>query len=148
LRKQTTTLARKGIITAAQAASMILIRAKDMAQAIEIANELAVEHVEVMARNADKLASRLTTSGAIFLGPYTPTVVGDFVAGPSHVLPTGGAGKSFAGLTVDQFQRRTSVIWYEKRALHKSLGALLTFSRAEQLDAHARSASIRFKSDK
>jgi hypothetical protein len=74
----------------------------------------------------------------------SPTVVGDFVAGPSHVLPTGGAGRSFAGLTVDQFQRRSSVIWYEKKALRKSLDALLTFSKAEQLDAHARSAEIRF----
>jgi histidinol dehydrogenase len=147
LRKQTATLARKGIITSAQAASMILIRVKNMAQAVEIANELAVEHIEVMARNADKLASRLTTSGAIFLGLYTPTVVGDFVAGPSHVLPTGGAGKSFAGLTVDQFQRRTSVIWYDQKALRKSLNALLTFSKAEQLDAHARSARIRFSNE-
>lgn len=147
LRKQTETLARKGIITAAQAASMILIRAKNLAQAVDVANELAVEHVEVMFSNfrrADTFAGKLTTSGAIFLGPYTPTVVGDFVAGPSHVLPTGGAGKSFAGLTVDRFQRRTSVIWYEKNALRKSLDALLTFSKAEQLDAHARSAQIRF----
>lgn len=147
LRKQTQTLARKGIISSAQAASMVLIRAKNVAQAIDIANELAVEHVEVMlsnSRRADALAAKLTTSGAIFLGPYTPTVVGDFVAGPSHVLPTGAAGKSFAGLTVDQFQRRTSVIWYEKKALRKSLDALLTFSKAEQLDAHARSVSIRF----
>lgn len=149
LRKQTETLARKGIITAAQAASMILIRSKNMTQAIDIANELAVEHVEVMLstfKQTDALARKLTTSGAIFLGPYTPTVVGDFVAGPSHVLPTGAAGKSFAGLTVDQFQRRTSVIAYEKKALRKSLDALLTFSKAEQLDAHARSAAIRFRS--
>jgi histidinol dehydrogenase len=144
LQKQTRTLARKGIITAAQAASMLLIRARNIGQAIEIANELAVEHVEVMTRNADKLATKLTTSGAIFLGPYTPTVLGDFVAGPSHVLPTGAAGKSFAGLTVDQFQRRTSVIRYEWKALHKSLDALLPFSKAEQLDAHARSAEMRF----
>lgn len=147
LKNQTTTLARRGIITAAQAASMILIRAKNMAQAVEIGNELAVEHIEVMLstfKQADSLARKLTTSGAIFLGPYTPTVVGDFVAGPSHVLPTGGAGKSFAGLTVDQFQRRTSVVAYDKRSLRKSLDALLRFSTAEQLDAHARSAQIRF----
>jgi histidinol dehydrogenase len=147
LRKQTETLARKGIITAAQAASMILIRAKNMAQAIDIVNELAVEHVEVILstfKQADNLARKLTTSGALFLGPYTPTVVGDFVAGPSHVLPTGAAGKSFAGLTVNQFQRRTSVIAYEKKTLRKSLDALLTISKAEQLDAHARSADIRF----
>lgn len=146
LRKQTETLARKGIITAAQAASMVLIRAKSMSQAVEIANELAVEHVEVMVGSraaCDKLAGKLTTSGAIFLGSYTPTVVGDFVAGPSHVLPTGGAAKSFAGLTVDQFQRRTSVVSYEKPALRRSLDALLTFSRAEQLDAHGKSTRIR-----
>ena len=147
VRKQTARLTRKGIITAAQAASMVLVRARNMTQAVAIANELAVEHVEVMfasLRRAEALAKKLTTSGAIFLGPHTPTVVGDFVAGPSHVLPTGGAGRSFAGLTVDQFQRRTSVVCYGKSALRKSLDALLAFSQAEQLDAHAWSAAIRF----
>jgi len=75
-------------------------------------------------------------------------VGGDFVAGPSHELPTGGAGKSFPGLTVDQFQRRTSIVRFDKKSLKKSLPFIKTFSELEGLDAHGHSASIRFaKSD-
>jgi histidinol dehydrogenase len=83
------------------------------------------------------------TTGAIFLGGYSPTVLGDYVAGPSHTLPTGGAGASFAGLTVDQFQRRTSVVEYNRGALKKSLAAIKKFAQVEGLDAHGTSASIR-----
>jgi histidinol dehydrogenase len=71
-------------------------------------------------------------------------VLGDYVAGPSHELPTGGAGAAFAGLTVDQFQRRTSVVEYARGALKKSLPAVATFAKAEGLGAHGRSATIRF----
>ncbi|HXM26630.1 MAG TPA: histidinol dehydrogenase, partial [Chthoniobacterales bacterium] len=80
----------------------------------------------------------------IFLGSYSPVVAGDFMAGPSHELPTGGAGKSFGGLTVDQFQRRTSVVCYSAEALQRSLSVLDKFSEAEHLEAHGRSARIRF----
>jgi histidinol dehydrogenase len=97
-----------------------------------------------MTRNACDLGSRIVTAGAIFLGSYTPTVLGDYVAGPSHTLPTGGAGAAFAGLTVDQFQRRTSVIHYEKSALKRALRAVNTFAQAEGLQAHGQSARIRF----
>jgi histidinol dehydrogenase len=72
-------------------------------------------------------------------------VLGDYVAGPSHTLPTGGAGVSFAGLTVDQFQRRTSVVQYSQAALRKSLGAVQKFAELEGLDAHGRSAEIRLE---
>jgi histidinol dehydrogenase len=70
---------------------------------------------------------------------------GDFLAGPSHELPTGGAGKSFAGLTADQFQRRTSVVQYDSESLRKSVPVISQFSRVEHLDAHGRSATIRFE---
>ena len=72
---------------------------------------------------------KILTAGAIFLGGFSPTVLGDYVAGPSHTLPTGGAGASFAGLTVDQFQRRTSVVEYNRVSLKKALSAVKTFSR-------------------
>ena len=85
------------------------------------------------------------TAGAIFLGSFSPTVLGDYVAGPSHTLPTGGAGASFAGLTVDQFQRRTSVVEYTRASLKKSLKAVQKFAQLEGLDAHGRSASIRLE---
>ena len=86
---------------------------------------------------------QLVTTGGIFLGGISPVVGGDFLAGPSHELPTGGAGKSFAGLTVDQFQRRTSVVMFDEPSLRASLPYLETFSAIEGLDAHGRSASIR-----
>jgi histidinol dehydrogenase len=85
----------------------------------------------------------LLTAGAIFLGNYSPTVLGDYVAGPSHTLPTGGAGASFAGLTVDQFQRRTSVVEYDRMSLQRALKGVKTFSAIEGLTAHGRSAECR-----
>lgn len=121
-----------------------LIHVKSLDEAISLTNRLAPEHCEIMTRHAAKVAERVSTAGAIFLGGFSPTVLGDYVAGPSHVLPTGGAGAAFAGLTVDQFQRRTSVVEYGRGALKKSLRAIQTFADAEGLDAHARSASIRF----
>ena len=88
-------------------------------------------------------SERILTAGAIFLGNDSPTVLGDYVAGPSHTLPTGGAGRSFAGLTVDQFQRRTSIVEYTKPALRKALKAVKKFAELEGLDAHGRSAEVR-----
>ena len=93
------------------------------------------------------MARKITTAGSHFLlANYSPTVLGDYVAGPSHTLPTGGAGASFAGLTVDQFQRRTSIVEYKKPALKKALKAVQSFAHMEGLDAHGRSAEIRLKS--
>jgi hypothetical protein len=86
---------------------------------VTVVNELAPEHCEIHARQAGKLAGRIVTAGAVFIGPWSPTVLGDYVAGPSHTLPT-GAGRSFAGLTMDQFQRRTSVIEYTKASLKRA----------------------------
>jgi histidinol dehydrogenase len=116
---------------------------KTLEDGIKLTNELAPEHCELMTRNANKVASSITTAGAIFIGSYSPTVLGDYVAGPSHTLPTGGAGASFAGLTVDQFQRRTSIVEYGKPALKKSLAAVKKFAEVEGLDAHGKSAEIR-----
>ena len=101
-----------------------LIQVATLDDGVALANRLAPEHCEVMTRRPADLAERILTAGAIFLGGWSPTVLGDYVAGPSHTLPTGGAGASFAGLTVDQFQRRTSVVEYDKAALRKSLPAL------------------------
>jgi histidinol dehydrogenase len=84
-----------------------------------------------------------SSAGAIFLGPWSPTVVGDYIAGPSHTLPTGGAGAAFPGLTVDQFMRRTSLIEYTPAALRKSLPTLEAFANVEGLLAHGVSARIR-----
>jgi histidinol dehydrogenase len=122
----------------------VCVLAKDIKQAIDIANQFAPEHCELMTKTNMKVLRAIKTAGAIFLGPWTPTVVGDYLAGPSHELPTGGAGTMFAGLTVDQFQRRTSVVELSQKALRKSLPALEAFGRVEGLDAHVASARIRF----
>jgi histidinol dehydrogenase len=119
------------------------IQTKTMDDAIALTNQLAPEHLEIMTRNAGKVSERITTAGAIFLGPWTPTVLGDYVAGPSHTLPTGGAGLSFPGLTADMFQRRTSLVEYSKPALKKSLKAVQKFAEMEGLDGHGKSAEMR-----
>ncbi|MCX6890536.1 MAG: histidinol dehydrogenase [Verrucomicrobia bacterium] len=121
-----------------------LIQVKTLDDMIALANELAPEHCEVMVRNARKVSDRILTAGAIFVGGYSPTVLGDYVSGPSHVLPTGGAGASFAGLTVDQFQRRTSIVEYNRASLKRALPAVRKFAEIEGLGAHGRSAEIRF----
>ena len=122
-----------------------LILVEDMEAAIRIANEYASEHVSIATEAPGEIALQLRTSGAIFLGGLSPVVGGDFLAGPSHELPTGGAGRSFAGLTADQFQRRTSVVMFDEASLRASLPHIETFSAIEGLDAHGRSASIRLK---
>jgi histidinol dehydrogenase len=120
-----------------------LIQVKSLEQAIELTNALAPEHCEIMTRGARKLSQKIFTAGAIFLGPWSPTVLGDYVAGPSHTLPTGGAGRSFAGLTVDQFQRRTSIVEYNRAALKRALPAVKKFAELEGLAAHGQSAECR-----
>ena len=122
-----------------------LIQVKDLNDAVDLANKLAPEHCEVMAGGSRRLVERIVTAGAIFVGPWSPTVLGDYVAGPSHTLPTGGAGRSFSGLTVDQFQRRTSVVEYSKSALEKSMATVEKMAIMEGLDAHGRSAAIRLE---
>ena len=142
--RQLPTLTRRDFIQRALDNNGWLIQVKEIADAIALVNQLAPEHCEVMTRRARDLSRRILTAGAIFLGPYSPTVLGDYVAGPSHTLPTGGAGASFAGLTVDQFQRRTSVIELSRASLRKSLPTLEKFAEVEGLGAHAASARVRF----
>jgi len=120
-----------------------LIQVKTLVDGVALANRLAPEHCEVMTRNPRQVSKGILTAGAIFLGPWSPTVLGDYVAGPSHTLPTGGAGASFAGLTVDQFQRRTSVVEYDRASLKKALPAAKKFAELEGLDAHGKSAEMR-----
>jgi histidinol dehydrogenase len=122
-----------------------LIQEPDLAAGVALANQLAPEHCEVITRDARRVSGGITTAGAIFLGNWSPTVLGDYVAGPSHVLPTSGAGASFAGLTVDQFQRRTSVVEYNRAALQKARKAVKTFAGLEGLTAHGQSAEVRLK---
>jgi histidinol dehydrogenase len=120
-----------------------LVLVKSLKAGIELANEYAAEHVSLVAKDEDRVTAQLVTSGAIFVGGYSPVAAGDFMAGPSHTLPTGGAGKAFPGLMADMFQRRTSIVKLSRASLAKSVRTIEQFSAVEGLDAHGRSASIR-----
>ena len=122
-----------------------LILVKSLKDGVAIANDFAPEHISIVAKDEAKLAAAITTSGAIFLGGHSPIAAGDFLAGPSHTLPTGGAGRSFPGLTVDMFQRRTSIVRLDAKSLRKSAPIIEVFAALEGLDAHGRSATIRLK---
>ena len=141
--RQLPKLARRELIQRALQNNGWLVQVKSLHDGVALANRLAPEHCEVMTRNPRKVSESILTAGAIFLGPWSPTVLGDYVAGPSHTLPTGGAGVSFAGLTVDQFQRRTSVVEYNRTSLKKALPAVKKFAELEGLGAHGKSAEIR-----
>ena len=145
LDRQRAALARGHLIGQALDRNGVCVLAKDLKQAVRVANEFAPEHLEIMVRNPARLVPQLKTAGALFVGPWSPTVVGDYLAGPSHELPTGGGGLSFSGLTVDQFCRRTSVVELTRAALLKSMPALETFGSVEGLDAHVASARVRFE---
>jgi histidinol dehydrogenase len=143
--RQMPKLARRDFIQRALDANSWLIQVKTLADGVALANRFAPEHCEVMTRNPRKVSGGILTAGAIFLGPWSPTVLGDYVAGPSHTLPTGGAGASFGGLTVDQFQRRTSVVEYGRASLKKALPVVQKFAELEGLGAHGKSAEVRLK---
>jgi histidinol dehydrogenase len=145
LARQMRGLSRRPLIERALGRNGWLVQVKTLADGIALANRLAPEHCEVVCRDARRVSERIVTAGALFLGAYSPTVLGDYVAGPSHTLPTGGAGASFAGLTVGEFQRRTSVVEYNRAALRRALPAVRQFAGLEGLDAHGRSAEIRFE---
>jgi histidinol dehydrogenase len=141
--KQLPKLARREFIQRVLDDNTWLIQVKSLEDGVVLANQLAPEHCEVITRNPRKVSEGILTAGAIFLGPWSPTVLGDYVAGPSHTLPTGGAGASFAGLSVDQFQRRTSYVEYTRTSLKKALPAVKKFAELEGLDAHGKSAELR-----
>ncbi len=145
VRAQAAKLSRREYLTEVLDRNAALVLVKKLADGVAIANDFAPEHISIVAKNEDALAARIHTSGAIFLGGWSPVAAGDFLAGPSHTLPTGGAGKSFPGLMADMFQRRTSIVRLDARSLRKSVATIEQFSRIEGLDAHGRSASIRFE---
>jgi histidinol dehydrogenase len=124
-----------------------LILVEDVGEAIGIVEDFAPEHLSLVIKDARQWAAHIRNAGAIFIGNFSPVAAGDFIAGPSHVLPTGGAAKAFSGLTIDQFYRRTSIVEYPQRALHRVRPHIESFCEVEQLDAHARSVTIRFDED-
>jgi histidinol dehydrogenase len=124
---------------------LLAVEVANLGEAAEVANRVAPEHLELIVSGGAvaRLVKSVTTAGAIMIGGLTPTVLGDFAAGPSHVLPTGGACRFSGGLQVADFLRRTSLLRYDRRSLRKAAPTVAALSRMERLDAHGRSASIR-----
>jgi len=116
---------------------------QDLAEAIRLANDFAAEHLQIQCRDSRQIAERIINAGAIFIGHYTPVATGDYYAGPSHTLPTGGSARFFGALNVNDFIKQTSIISYDEKALKQAAGAIKTIADAEGLDAHAKSATIR-----
>jgi len=143
--KQTPKLSRSKIIREVLKTGTFLLHVKSMEEGVAIVNAFAPEHLSLIVKDEDEVLAQIRTAGAIYLGADSPVAVGDFLAGPSHTLPTGGAGRSFSGLRADQFQRRTSIVKMDKRAVEKSLSVIEEFARLEGLDAHGKSTSIRLK---
>lgn len=140
---QLQTLARARYIREVLKQGTFILQVRNMAEAVDIANDFAAEHVSFICAEEKKWLPKIRTAGAIYLGNDSPVAVGDFLAGPSHTLPTGGSGRSFSGLRADQFQRRTSIVRMDKKAVRKSLAVVQEFARIEGLDAHGRSTAIR-----
>jgi histidinol dehydrogenase len=120
-----------------------LVLAHDADEAVACANELAPEHLHIIARDAAALAEQTVHAGAIFLGPYTPVALGDYVAGPSHVLPTGGTARFTSGLSANDFLKRSSVLCFTKAGLEKMADDVCRLAEKEGLTAHAASVTVR-----
>lgn len=118
---------------------------RNLEEAVEAANQLAPEHLEIMVKSPRKLLKRIRTAGAIFLGPYSPVTVGDYIAGPSHVLPTGGSARAFSGLGVEDFIRKTHIIAYTKSALEKVREPIERLAALEGLPRHYDAVKVRLE---
>ena len=115
-----------------------------LAQAAELSNQIAPEHLELCVRDPFALLGLIKHAGSVFLGDYTPEALGDYFAGPNHTLPTNGAARFASPLSVDDFTKKSSYTYYSKEALHKDMAHVARFARQERFEAHARSAEIRF----
>jgi histidinol dehydrogenase len=121
-----------------------IVLTKNLEQAAEVANKIAPEHLEILVNNPQKLLKLIRNAGAIFLGPYSPAAVGDYVAGPSHVLPTNGTARFFSGLSVFDFVKSSHIISYSKKALEKIRDPLEKIAGIEGLSKHVESVKARF----
>ena len=143
--RQTGTLSRKALVERViDRDGILIVVAKDLAEGMDIVNRFAPEHFEIMTAGALKVMKGVRAAGAVFAGAWTPESAGDFVAGPSHVLPTGGAANMFSGLTPDDFRRRHSFVSFTEGDLRETRRTIEAFAAVEGLDAHGRAASVRF----
>ncbi|HYF37431.1 MAG TPA: histidinol dehydrogenase [Prosthecobacter sp.] len=144
--RQAQRLSRQAQLAPVLEKDVFFLLAPSLEEGARLVNAYAPEHLTLITEREAAILPLIRTAGAIFLGNYSPVAVGDFLAGPSHTLPTGGAGKSFPGLTVDMFQRRTSIIRLDKTSCAKSEPIVRAFAEVEGLDAHGESVAVRARS--
>ena len=143
--RQTETLSRKALVQRViDRDGILIVVSKGVAEGLEVVNRFAPEHFEIMTKDALKVMKGVRSAGAVFAGAWTPESAGDFVAGPSHVLPTGGAANMFNGLTPDDFRRRHSFVAFTQKDLAETKSTIEAFAAVEGLDGHGRAATIRF----
>jgi histidinol dehydrogenase len=145
--KQLATLPRKDIAARSISDYGAIYITADIDEAVETVNQLAPEHLEIITENAIELLGKIRHAGAIFIGRYSSEPVGDYFAGPNHVLPTNGTARFSSPLNVDDFQKKSSVIIYSEKALTENGEKIAEFARMEGLEAHARAVEIRLKND-
>ena len=143
--KQVKALSREEIAEASLKANGKIILAADMDKVVEMANISAPEHLEIMTRAPFEILPRLRNAGALFLGAYSPEPLGDYYAGPNHILPTGGTAKFYSVLNVETFMKKTSIIAYTREALADAADDVIKMAEAEGLGAHANAIRQRFK---
>lgn len=143
--KQVETLGRRQAATKVLEKGTLIAVVNTLDEGMELCNRFAPEHLEIMVREPRNWLRKVRSAGAVFFGTWTPESAGDFVAGPSHVLPTGGTSALFSGLTVDDFRRRSSFMAFTRADLQETLPVIEAFGRVEGLDAHARAARVRFE---
>ena len=143
--RQTGLLPRQDIITRSLTDYSAIVITEDLAQAVQMANQFAPEHLELMVKEPFNLLCQITNAGAVFLGAYSPEPVGDYWAGPNHVLPTGGTARFYSPLSVDTFIKKSSIISYTREALEQSGGHIINMAVKEGLDAHANAIRIRLE---
>lgn len=140
-------LSRKEIIEKSLENFGYILIAEDMNEAIEAANEIASEHMEIVTKNAFEVMMKVRNAGAIFIGEYSSEPLGDYFAGPNHVLPTNGTAKFFSALSVDDFIKKSSIVYYSRSALQEIHKDIIQFASSEQLTAHANSIAVRFEEE-
>ena len=140
-------LSRKEIIEKSLENFGYILIAEDMDEAIEAANEIASEHMEIVTKNAFEAMMKVRNAGAIFIGEYSSEPLGDYFAGPNHVLPTNGTAKFFSALSVDDFIKKSSIVYYSRSALQEIHKDIIQFASSEQLTAHANSIAVRFEEE-
>lgn len=143
-----TQLSRREIIQKSLDNYGYILVAKSLDEAVEVANEIASEHLEIVTKDPFGVMTKIKNAGAIFLGEYSSEPLGDYFAGPNHVLPTNGTAKFFSPLGVDDFIKKSSIISYSREALEPVHNDIETFAKAEQLTAHANSIHVRFEGGK